>query len=627
MIVIMKPHATDAQVALVVEKLEAYGLDVRLLKGTERPVVAVIGKMPVDPQSFEELPGVAECRRISRPYKLASREWKAESTVVRVGDHAFGGPQLVVVAGPCAVESREQILETARQCRAAGAHILRGGAFKPRTSPYAFQGLGEAGLKLLAEARERYGMPVITEVVAPEHAPLVARYADVLQVGARNMQNFELLKAVARVDKPVLLKRGLSASLEELLMAAEYVLSGGNPNVILCERGIRTYETATRNTLDLSAVPVLRGLTHLPVVVDPSHGTGHRAYVAPMAAAAVAAGADGIMVEVHPDPITALSDGPQSLLPKQLERLLRDVEVIAPVVGRHVPRLDAVGPLLSSSGNASVARGVAYQGQAGAFSEKAVRQLFGASVEAMPTPSFREVFEAVRDGRAACGVLPIENSLTGSIHETYDLLLEHDLHIAGELELRVVHNLIGLPGASLEGIQTVYAHPQAAAQCEEFLRKNGWRVVNVYDTAGSVAHVKALSDETAAGIAGPDVARLYGMEMLAEAIEDNPRNFTRFIIVAPGPAPSESADKTSIVFRAENRPGALLRALATISDAGINMVRLESRPIHGTPWEYMFYADLEGAGWTETLEPLRLAAPFFRVLGEYRGAARVNAEK
>lgn len=623
MIVIMKPSATDAQLAAVVSSLEAYGLDVRVLKGTERPVIAVIGKVPVDVRSFEDMAGVAECRRISRAYKLASREWKPDATVVRVGDYAIGGPQLVVIAGPCAVESREQLLEAARACRAAGAHLLRGGAFKPRTSPYAFQGLGEEGLKLLAEARARYDMPVVTEVVTPEHAPMVARYADVIQIGARNMQNFELLKAVARTDRPVLLKRGVSASIEELLMAAEYILSGGNPNVILCERGIRTYETATRNTLDLSAVPVLRALTHLPVIIDPSHGTGHRAYVPPMATAAIAVGADGIMVEVHPDPLKARSDGPQSLLPRQLERLLRDVEAIAPVVGRHMPRPEVRRPLADTSSEPASAQApmvqeaVAYQGQAGAFSEKATRQYFGPSVEVVPMQTFRNVFEAVAAGRAAHGVLPVENSLTGSIHEVYDLLLAHDLHITGELKLRIVHTLIGLPGAQLDRIQTVYAHPQAAAQCEGFLRKKGWRVVNVYDTAGSVAHVKALADDTAAGIAGADVARLYGMETLVEAIEDNPSNFTRFIVIGPTPAPPQRANKTTVAFRAANRPGALLDALRVLADAGINMVRLESRPIHGTPWEYMFYVDLEGAQRAEALEPLRAAAPFFRMLGVY----------
>jgi 3-deoxy-7-phosphoheptulonate synthase len=619
-IVVMKPGATDAQIEHIVARLAERGLDARILKGAERPVIAVIGKVSVDVREFEDMPGVAECTRISRPYKLASREWKVEPTVVRVGEYAIGGPQLLVMAGPCSVENRGQLMEAAEKCREAGAHILRGGAFKPRTSPYAFQGLGEEGLALLAEAREKFGMPVVTEVVAPAHAPIVARYSDILQIGARNMQNFELLKAVSEVDKPVLLKRGISATIEELLMAAEYVLSGGNANVILCERGIRTYETATRNTLDLSAIPVLRALTHLPVIVDPSHGTGHRIYVAPMALAAVAAGADGVMIEVHPDPTVALSDGPQSLYPRQLDRLLRDVEAIAPVVGRHMPRPEAARRPAPHLGQSTA---VAYQGQAGAFSEKAARQYFGPEVEAAPHHSFRDVFEAVEEGRAAHAVVPVENSLTGSIHENYDLLLDHDLQIVGELKLRIVHNLIGQPGATREGVRTVYAHPQAAGQCEEYLRRHGWQVVNVYDTAGSVAHVKGLADPSAAAIAGPEAARIYGMEILQEAIEDHPSNYTRFIVLAREGHVSDAANKTTIVFRTENKPGALLEALRIVADHGINMVKLESRPIPGQPWEYMFYADLEGAGHDEALAVLAARTPFMRRLGTYHSAVAV----
>lgn len=637
MIVVMKPSATEAQIDAVVARLADRHLETRVLRGAERPVIAVIGKVSLDPREFETLPGVAECTRISRPYKLASREWKPEPTVVNVGGYAIGGPQLVVMAGPCSVESREQLLEAAAGCHAAGAHILRGGAFKPRTSPYAFQGKGEEGLQLLAEARALHGMPVVTEVVTAEHVPLVAKYSDIVQIGARNMQNFELLKAVSEIDRPVLLKRGISATIEELLMAAEYILSGGNPHVMLCERGIRTYETATRNTLDLSAVPVLRALTHLPVIVDPSHGTGHRPYVAPMAMAAVAAGADGIMIEVHPNPEVALSDGPQSLYPHMLERLLRDVEVVAPVVGRHLPR--PTRPTRRAHAEASATHStqtdapaaapetltaptntVAYQGQAGAFSEKAARQFFGPDASLLPNPSFRSVFEAVTRGEAAYAVLPIENSLTGSIHENYDLLLEHDLHIVGELKLRIVHTLIGQPGANLDDVDTVYAHPQAAGQCEAFLRKRGWRVVNVYDTAGSVAHVKALGDARAAGIAGPHVAALYRMETLAESIEDNPSNFTRFMVLARDPAPRADANKSTLVFRAENRPGGLLAVLDAIAKAGLNMVRLESRPIHGTPWQYMFYVDLEGIVDDAAVDALRLTAPFVRVLGAYHSA-------
>jgi 3-deoxy-7-phosphoheptulonate synthase len=288
----------------------------------------------LDPATFEVLPGVGEAIRVSQPFKLVSREVKAEDTVIDVGGARIGGPELAVMAGPCSVESREQILEAAHAVKRAGAKFLRGGAFKPRTSPYEFQGLGEAGLKLLAEAREQTGLKVVTEVMDADDLPMCLEYADVLQVGARNMQNYSLLRRLGGAGKPILLKRGPSATIREWLMAAEYVVSSGNYQVALCERGIRTFETMTRNTLDLNAVPVLKALTHLPVIVDPSHGIGLRAHVAAMARAGIAAGADGIIVEVHPCPEKALSDGQQSLTPAEFEELMRQARVIAGALGR-----------------------------------------------------------------------------------------------------------------------------------------------------------------------------------------------------------------------------------------------------------------------------------------------------
>ncbi|MHB2020093.1 MAG: 3-deoxy-7-phosphoheptulonate synthase [Candidatus Xenobia bacterium] len=628
MIVVLRPDATPAQIDSIKQRLEEKRLETRVVMGTERSVIAVIGKIGLDVRELEEWPGVAECVRISRPYKLASREAHAEPTTIAVGpDIVIGGPQLVVMAGPCAVESREVYLTAARACKAAGATILRGGAFKPRTSPYAFQGLGEDGLKIMAEARAETGLPIVSEIVSPAHVDMFMRYVDIIQIGARNMQNFELLKAVAGVDKPVLLKRGLSATIEELLMAAEYIMSKGiNQNVILCERGIRTYESSTRNTLDLSAVPVLRTLTHLPVVVDPSHGTGHRGYVLPMALAGIAAGADGIIIEVHPNPAEALSDGPQSLLPRQLERLIRDIEVVAPVVGRQLYRSYRMPAPPHSNGK--TATDVAYQGQPGAFSERASRQFFGPQVKTAPQIEFRDVFEAVVQGRAAFGVLPIENSLTGSIHQNYDHLLEHDVRIVGELKLRIVHSLIAAPGVRMQDIKTIYAHPQAAGQCDHFLREHPeWSVINVYDTAGSVDHVKQHGFQDAAAIASAEAASLYGMEVLKEGIESHPSNFTRFIVIAPAgtPAPAD-ADKTSIVFSTENRPGALLDALKVLSDAGINMVKLESRPIPGQPWEYMFYADLQTAP-GQTIDGLQQHTRMLRVLGSYHAAGDVGSSR
>jgi 3-deoxy-7-phosphoheptulonate synthase len=337
MLVVMKPSATEAQVDAVVEKIRSLGLLPHAIPGAQRTAIGITGnKGALDPSLFDAMPGVREAIRVSQPFKLVSREVKEEDTVIEAGGVSIGGPRIVVMAGPCSVESREQILEAAREVKAAGATMLRGGAYKPRTSPYEFQGLAEEGLKLLALAREETGLPVVTEAMDSETLAMVAGYADIVQIGARNMQNFSLLKQLGKLGKPVLLKRGPSSTIREWLMAAEYVVAHGNPRVVLCERGIRTFENATRNTLDLNAVPVLKSLTHLPVIVDPSHGIGLRAHVPAMARAAVAAGADGLIVEVHPCPEKALSDGQQSLTPGEFSGLMAQVKVIAGAVGRPV---------------------------------------------------------------------------------------------------------------------------------------------------------------------------------------------------------------------------------------------------------------------------------------------------
>jgi 3-deoxy-7-phosphoheptulonate synthase len=337
MLVVMKQGATAEEIRGVVEAVEARGYKAHPIPGAQRTAIGITGnKGAVEAPVFETLPGVLEVIPVSHAYKLVSREVKREDTVVDVGGVPVGGPALVVVAGPCAVESREQILTVARAVKAAGAHLLRGGAYKPRTSPYSFQGLGEEGLKLLAEAREATGLPIVTEALDSESVELVERYADAIQIGARNMQNFSLLKRVGRSRKPVVLKRGLSATLEEFLMSAEYILAEGNYQVILCERGVRTFSDFSRNTLDLAVVPAVKSMSHLPILVDPSHGTGRRDKVAPLSRAAAAVGADGLMIEVHHDPNRALSDGPQSITPDMFEELMRDLRQIAPVIGRRL---------------------------------------------------------------------------------------------------------------------------------------------------------------------------------------------------------------------------------------------------------------------------------------------------
>jgi len=337
MIIVMKAGAAKKDRDEVLRRIRELGYKPHVIHGEKRDVIGAVGdeRGKTVLQSIESMHGVENVVPILQPYKLASKEVRKEPSLIRINDEVtIGGDQLVMMAGPCSVESEQQIMESALAIKKAGAHILRGGAFKPRTSPYSFQGLEEDGLKLLAKARDLTGLPVVTEVINPETADLVAEYADILQIGARNSQNFALLKKVGQLKRPVLLKRGMSMTIQEFLMSAEYIMSEGNQSVILCERGIRTFETATRNTLDLSAIPVLKDKTHLPVVIDPSHGTGNHRYVAPMCFAAVAAGADGLIVEVHPDPEHASSDGPQSLKPAKFDVMMQQLKLFAEAAGR-----------------------------------------------------------------------------------------------------------------------------------------------------------------------------------------------------------------------------------------------------------------------------------------------------
>ena len=337
MLVVMRQSATPEEIRGVVAAIEARGFKAHPIPGVQRTAIGITGNRgAVDAPVFESLPGVLEVIPVTHAYKLVSREVKAENSVVHIGAVPVGGPGLVIAAGPCAVESHDQMLTVARRVKQAGAHILRGGAFKPRTSPYSFQGLGEEGLKILAAAREETGLPVVTEALDVEGVDLIERYADCIQIGARNMQNFSLLKRAGRAKKPVLLKRGLAATLEEFLMSAEYILSEGNYEVVLCERGVRTFSDFSRNTLDLAVVPAVKSVSHLPILVDPSHGTGRRDKVSPLSRAAVAVGADGLIVEVHHDPNTALSDGPQSITPEMFDELVSELRQIAPVIGRSL---------------------------------------------------------------------------------------------------------------------------------------------------------------------------------------------------------------------------------------------------------------------------------------------------
>lgn len=634
MIVVLHKDITKAQKDSIRAFLEEHHFQVREIVGEEEVILGAVGKAQIDLRSVEILDGVDKVIPITRPYKLVSRELKKEDTIVQVGAIKIGGNRVAAIAGPCAVESKQSMLEIAQAVADAGAVMLRGGAFKPRTSPYAFQGLGEEGLGYLKEAGEHVGLPVTSEIVSHEHVDMMLDYVDAFQIGARNMQNFELLKAVGRTGRPVLLKRGLSATIEEWLMAAEYLMAHGTDNVILCERGIRTFERYTRNTLDISAIPVVKKLSHLPVIVDPSHGTGLREKVSPMALAAVAAGADGVMVEVHNNPDKALSDGPQSLYPQQFEKLMRDIEALVPVVGKSLETVpmqritSAVeGEQAASAQTGSKKIRAAFQGVHGAYSEAALGRFFGNDIEPVPCHQFKDVFSAVMHGKTDYGVIPVENSLAGTVNDNFDLLLSHpDISVVGEQEFRIVHNLIGQEGATMEQLRRVYSHPQGLAQCADFLdRYPHIERIPFFDTAGAVAHVKQQGDKTCAAIAGTQTASYYGLTVLKEGIETNPRNYTRFYIItreehAKQLLGRKKPNRAVMVFSTPDKPGALFTSLKILADHGMNMKKLESRPILGKPWEYMFFVETEissNEDFYAAADQLRETCRTFRVLGTY----------
>lgn len=625
MILVLEKGITQDQKGNLRSILFKEGCVVREMTEAGQNIIGAVGKVGKDIDFFEKLPGVAKVIPISTSFKLVSRQMHPEDTLVQIGDVVVGGERIAVIAGPCAIESREQAITIAWEVRRYGAVMFRGGAFKPRTSPYSFQGMGEEGLKILAEVRETTGLRVVTEITSTEQADMMMKYVDAVQVGARNMQNFELLKCVGRIGKPVILKRGLSSTIEEWLMSAEYILSEGNDHVILCERGIRTFEPYTRNTLDLSAIPVLKNLTHLPVIIDPSHATGIREKVIPMARAAIAAGADGLMIEVHHNPDEALSDGAQSLYPKQFGQLTRDIYVIAPVIGKqldfdYLDKAAAVDHLSRVNGTGK--QRAAFLGEMGTFSHKACTQYFGDQVTAVPAPSFKTIFEGIKNGEVDFGIVPVENSLTGSIHENYDLLLEYNLKIVGEITLRIIHHLIGKPGVEIENIKRVLSVSMAFQQCRQFLeRHDGWELVMVKDTAGAVKAVSEAQSMTDAAIASKEAAAIHGMEVIAEGIEANPRNYTRFVIISAGQLQKGPRSKSSIIFSTGNQPGALFEVLKIYADHGVNLVKLESRPIHGKPWEYMFYVDLEADAESKEFAPildlLKAKTDYLKVLGSY----------
>ena len=622
MILVLDNKITQAQKDRLTNRLSNEGCITRAITDAGKNIIGVIGKPKISLDEFKNMKGVQDAFPIKTSHKLVSRDLKSQTSKVKIGNVVIGADRLVVIAGPCAVESLEQAMNTAKQVKKYGAVLFRAGAFKPRSSPYSFQGLEEEGLKILAKVREQTGLGVVTEITSTVHADLMMKYVDVVQIGARNMQNFELLKCVGRMGKPVVLKRGLASTIQEWLMSAEYIAAEGNNNIILCERGIRTFEPYTRNTLDLSAIPVLRKLTHLPIMIDPSHATGMREKVIPMARAAVAAGADALMIEVHENPEKALSDGPQSLYPEQFGQLTRDIYVIAPVVGRqldfdYLKKSKQIEALKSENANTS-----AFIGEYGAHSHKASLDYFGDQVSHMPMKTFKDIFQSVHTGVCQYGIIPLENSLSGSIHENYDLLQEYDLKIIAEIIVRIKHALIANKNVTKDKIKTIFGPPPAFSQCKNYLDQySDAELIPVKATSSAVKHIKDLKNNSSAAVASVMAANIFNMNVLEESIEDNPRNYTRFAIIAKEDTTIKKANKTSIIFATGNKPGSLFEVLKIFSNYKINLVKLESRPIPGKPWQYMFYADIEVDIMNKKFQPvikeISEKAENLRILGRY----------
>lgn len=612
MVIVLRHDISDEDKKRIKSFLCGKDFKINEVDGEEQSIIAAVGRLVIAPEDVSLLPGVEKVIPISKPYKLASREFKPENTVVELNSNRgqkirIGGQRIVAVAGPSMVESPERMFSIAESVQQSGACILKGGTFKPRTSPYAFQGLAEEGVKILKSAGEKFGLPVVSEIMSAGQIKIMKKHGvDCLLIGSVNMQNYDLLKSAGKSRLPVILERGKCASLEELLMSAEYLLSEGSSDVILCERGIRTYEKDTRNTLDLSAVPVLRGMTHLPIIVDPANAVGICDKIAPMALAAVASGADGISVEVHDNPEKAFSDGQQALLPSMFDKLMHDIEAFSPVIEKsvvHIRGNDGSENYLSSGKNKTLKKErlvCAYNGIRGTYAEQAVERYFDGATDAMPLPSFREVFKAVVNGQADYGMIPIENSLGGSVYDNYDNLVSfEDVSIVGALHLRIQHALLARKGTEIDSIKRVYSHPQGFAQCSKLIESRKWEKITASSTANAAKMVSESGTNDCAAIASSITAKYYNLEILCEDIQDDPRDYTRFVVIAANhidrkiKANGKVPNVASFVFCTPNETGALYKVLGIFQKHDLNLTRLESRPIVGQPWHYWFYADVE----------------------------------
>lgn len=625
MIITLDSAISEDQQADITLALKTEGISCDVISQGGGNIIIARGRPGLDLDFLSDLPGIVNIVPDKTSFRLVGRDQHPEDTVVRVGPVAIGGERIAVIAGPCAIESMEQALGIAHRVKTFGAVIFRGGAFKPRSSPYSFQGLGEEGLKILDAVRKETGLPVVSEITSTSQAEMMAARLDMVQVGARNMQNFELLKCVGRMGMPVILKRGLAATIEEWLMSAEYIMSEGNSRVVICERGIRTYEPYTRNTLDLSAIPVVKNLTHLPIIIDPSHATGIREKVAPMARAAIAAGCDGLMIEVHDDPSHAMSDGAQSLFPEQFGKLMRDIYVIAPVVNKqvdfgYIEKAETVERRETSGKSTKTT--AAFQGELGVSDHKACRQYFGEDVEPVPVPSYGRIFELISNEEVDYGLIPLEHSMTGSVHENYDLLLEHDLQIVGEITLRIVHSLAVAKGTGVDDIERIVSTPTVFHHCDRFIDSHReWERISAQDVATAAGQVRRGHGGTTAAITTPEAAAIHGLEIIDDGVETNPRNYTRFVVIAREPRKHGTREKSSIIYQTADRPGALLETLTVFANNNINLVKLESRPVAGRPWEYMFYVDLAADAGSDEFKPvldeLGKHTDYLKILGAY----------
>ncbi|MBQ2601054.1 MAG: prephenate dehydratase [Treponema sp.] len=628
MVIVLKQGISQDEKRNLKDFLTARNFRLNEIVGEEETIIAAVGKSFIEASELESMPGISRVIPISKPYKMSSREFKKENTVVEIANSRgqiirVGGQRVVAIAGPSSFDGPGQIMSAAEAVAASGASLFFADIYDDDRI-FNLQEM-EGKLRLLKEAGEKFGLPVVSKVLSESHIALVGKYADVFLVDSDGMGNHDFLRKFGLAGKPVILKRSHTASLEDFLMSAEQLLSSGCESVILCEHGIKTIEPSSRNVLDLSAVPVLRNMSHLPVLVDPCGIDGHGNSVHPLGMASISAGADGLMIDVS---FESESDSDRSLSLAQFDKLMHDVEALAPVMGKAVAHIRTCGRERLVC---------AYSGKRGAYAEQAVGRYFDSTdVTALPLDSFSEIFQSVIDGKADYGMVPIENSLAGSVYQNYDNFCRfEDVTIAGAVTLNIRHALLGVKGASLEDIRTVYSHPQGFGQCKKFLDGyKEWVHIDSVSTATAAKLVSERNDRSLAAIASTVNADLYDMDILQEDIEDDPNNFTRFLVIQSANQKRNVAgnvrpNMASFIFKTKNEPGSLYRSLGVFAKFNVNLTRLESRPMEGHAWNYWFYADAElsnilsGAevdvvGYVERLtEELKDTVEDVRLLGIY----------